>query len=182
MIFTRTCLLSRLKTFHFDSACPHTFLLITPSPPHIGVLVRRAVIPKIPQVVLKKKKDQLPQPAPGHHSRSRAPNTTDLPEAGPPGSAQYEHEGEDEDGFGNHCFLKNKATTDSLRDWKWFQLPSPTPGRGHCRRTCLGTHRLALGGNTKKVDRQAKCGTVGRSSVPGRVGSPSFSLTSGGSD
>lgn len=35
------------KRLRFDSACPD--FIITPSPPHIGVLVRKAVIPKPPK-------------------------------------------------------------------------------------------------------------------------------------
>lgn len=56
------------------------------------------------------------------------------------------------------------------------------PRAEHHRRTCLRAHRLTLSGNTKEVDGQAKSGIVGRSSVPGPVGSLGFSLTSEGSD
>lgn len=75
---------------------------------HWGSCREGCYTPKIPQVVLKK--DQLPPPwGPGHHSRSRAPNTTDLPGADEPGSAKYEHEDEAEDGFWRCCSLKNRA-------------------------------------------------------------------------
>ena len=107
-------------------------------------------------------------PAPGHHLRSCAPNTTDLPEAGHPGCTR--HEGER---------AENRLISRRL---EIVPITLFEPRTECCRHTCLRTHRLTPSGNTKEVDGQAKSGIVGRSNVPGQVGNLGFSLTSEGSD
>lgn len=80
------------------------FYSLLPARLTLGFLSGGLLYPKIPQVVLKKRSIALLPPpfgGTGHHSRRHPPNTTDLPGADQPGSAEYEHEDEAEDGFGH---------------------------------------------------------------------------------
>lgn len=154
----------------------HFFFSSPPARLTLGFLSGGLLYPKSPKSVFKK--DQLSYPAPGHHSTSCAPNTTDLPEAGSPGSALdtrarmsleiwFHKEGGDK-----RLISRLEIVPTTLSE----------PRAEHHRRTYLRAHRLTLSGNTKEVDGQAKSGIVGRSSVPGPVGRLGFSLTSEGSD
>lgn len=69
------------------------------------------------------KKDQFASSCTRALLGSRAPNTTNLPRVGQPGSTEHEHDDEAGGRFG-YCFLNNGATTDSVRDCKEFQLPT----------------------------------------------------------